>query len=110
MIDTGGPVAGGYNPYAEDIYAEGLRISPVKLYERGCERRDVIDLLLTNVRIPRFLRGDLRAQLAAVTTSEQRLIVLLVKYGKETVRRCGLGRLAGAHSSSPQEAGARSEA
>src|SRR5262249_47403815 len=49
MMDTGGPVAGGYNPYAEDIFAEGLRISPLKLYERGRERRDVIDLLLTNV-------------------------------------------------------------
>ena len=50
MMDTGGPVAGGYNPYAEDIYAEGLRSAAQALRARR-ERRRVIDLLLTNVRI-----------------------------------------------------------
>lgn len=88
MMDTGGPVAGGYNPFAKDIYAEGLRISPVKLYDRGKPRRDVIDLLLTNVRLPRALRGDLRAQLAAVTRAEGRLVGLLERHGRETVLRC----------------------
>ena len=88
MMDTGGGVAGGYNPFASDLYSEGFRISPVKLYDRGEVRRDVIDLLLTNVRIPRFLRGDLRAQLAAVSTAEQRLLALLERHGKETVARC----------------------
>ena len=44
MNETGGPVAGGYNPMAEEIWAEGLRISPVKIYDAGRPRQDVIDL------------------------------------------------------------------
>src|SRR5581483_5606811 len=40
-IDIGGPVAGGYNPHAEDIYGEGLVIPPIKLVEAGRTREDV---------------------------------------------------------------------
>lgn len=88
MNETGGPVAGGYNPLAEEIWAEGVRISPVKLYERGRPRQDVIDLLLTNFRTRRQFRGDLGAQLAACTIAERRLIALAGKYGKDQIKRC----------------------
>jgi N-methylhydantoinase B len=88
MNETGGPVAGGYNPLAEEIWAEGVRISPLKLYERGKPRRDVIDLLLTNFRTRRQFRGDLGAQLAACTLAERRLLATVKKYGQEQVRRC----------------------
>lgn len=88
MNETGGPVAGGYNPLAEEIWAEGVRISPVKLYERGKPRRDVIDLLLTNFRTRRQFRGDLGAQLAACTLAERRLIALARKYGSGEVKLC----------------------
>lgn len=88
MNETGGPVAGGYNPLAEEIWAEGVRISPVKLYERGRPRQDVIDLLLTNFRTRRQFRGDLGAQLAACTLAERRLVALARKYGSEEVKRC----------------------
>ena len=88
MDETGGPVAGGYNPTAEEIWAEGLRISPVKIYERGRPRRDVVDLLLTNFRTRRQFRGDLGAQLAACTLAEKRLVQLVQRYGLETVNAC----------------------
>jgi N-methylhydantoinase B len=88
MNETGGPVAGGYNPNAEEIWAEGLRISPVKIYEAGRPRRDVIDLLLTNFRTRRQFRGDLGAQLAACTMAERRLVQLVERYGLETVQAC----------------------
>jgi N-methylhydantoinase B len=88
MNETGGPVAGGYNPLAEEIWAEGVRISPLKIYERGEPRRDVIDLLLTNFRTRRQFRGDLGAQLAACTLAERRLLALVQKYGSEEVKRC----------------------
>jgi N-methylhydantoinase B len=88
MNETGGPVAGGYNPTAEEIWAEGLRISPVKIYEGGRSRRDVIDLLLTNFRTRRQFRGDLGAQLAACTMAERRLVQLIERYSLETVRTC----------------------
>ena len=85
MNETGGPLAGGYNPHAEEIWAEGLRISPVKLYDRGKARQDVIDLLLTNFRTRRQFRGDFGAQLAACTLAEQRLLRLVEHYGMDTV-------------------------
>ena len=88
MNETGGPLAGGYNPLAEEIWAEGLRISPVKLYDRGVPRRDVMDLLLTNFRTRRQFRGDFGAQLAACTLAERRLAKLLERYGVDVVRAC----------------------
>jgi N-methylhydantoinase B len=88
VTDIGGPVPAGYNPEAKEIYAEGLRIPPLKIWDRGKERRDVINLLLTNVRSRRLQAGDMRAQLAAVTIGERNLIALLEKYGKQTVQSC----------------------
>lgn len=88
VTDIGGPVPAGYNPEAKEIYAEGLRIPPLKIYDRGKERRDVVNLLLTNVRSRRLQAGDMRAQLAAVTIGERNLVGLLEKYGKDTVQAC----------------------
>ena len=43
MADCGGPVAGGYNPEATDVWQEALRIPPIKLFEKGVLRQDVLD-------------------------------------------------------------------
>ncbi len=86
MNETGGPRAGGYNPYAEEIWAEGLRISPVKVYEAGKPRQDVIDLIATNLRTRRHWLGDLGAQLAAATVAENRLLHLVRQFGADTVK------------------------
>ena len=88
VTDIGGPVPAGYNPDAKEIYAEGLRIPPLKIWDRGKERRDVVNLLLTNMRSRRLQAGDMRAQQAAVTIGERSLIRMLDKYGKATVQAC----------------------
>ena len=88
MNETGGPVPGGYNPLARDIWAEGLRISPVKIYERGVARQDVIDLLLTNLRTRDVMLGDLGAQLAATGLAAQRLTGLVRRYGRDQIKMC----------------------
>lgn len=85
VTDIGGPVPAGYNPDAKEIYAEGLRIPPLKIWDGGTERRDVVNFILTNVRSRRLQAGDMRAQLAAVTIGERNLIGLLDKYGRDTV-------------------------
>jgi len=85
VTDIGGPVPAGYNPDAKEIYAEGLRIPPLKIWDRGTERRDVVNFILTNVRSRRLQAGDMRAQLAAVTIGERNLLDLLDKYGRDTV-------------------------
>src|SRR5207248_1822749 len=73
QVDIGGPVPGGYNPHAEDLYAEGLRIQPIKLVEGGRVRDDVWSLILGNVRSPHLVRGDMGAQLSAVRVASRRI-------------------------------------
>jgi N-methylhydantoinase B len=88
MADAGGPVPGSYNPTATEIYAEGLRIPPVKIYDEGRERYDLLNLLVTNTRTRRNQAGDLRAQHGAVNVGEAHLHGVLRKYGKEEVKAC----------------------
>lgn len=88
LTDIGGPVPAGYNPAATEIYAEGLRIPPVKLYDKGVKRYDVFNLLLTNMRARRDQEGDFNAQLGAVQVGERNLIAMLDKYGLDQTRAC----------------------
>ncbi|MGE8067996.1 hydantoinase B/oxoprolinase family protein [Pseudomonas sp. NPDC089569] len=88
LTDIGGPVPAGYNPDAREIYAEGLRIPPVKLWSQGRRREDVINLLLTNMRARAYQEGDLNAQYGACNVGERHLLELLDRYGVEQVRAC----------------------
>ena len=66
---------------SEEIYQEGFRIPPVLLARGGSIQRDVLGLLLANVRTPREREGDLTAQVAACRLGERRLLEALAKYG-----------------------------
>jgi N-methylhydantoinase B len=66
---------------SEEIYQEGLRIPPVRLARRGRIERDVLAILLANVRTPREREGDLTAQVAACRLGARRLTELAGKYG-----------------------------
>ena len=81
--DVGGAYPGSMGP-CRDIYQEGLRIPPVKLVRGGEVDRDILALLLNNVRTPGEREGDLRAQLAACHTGAVRLQELAQRY---TLRR-----------------------
>lgn len=70
---------------SRDIYQEGLRIPPVALARGGRIQRDVLALLLTNVRTPREREGDLAAQVAACRRGERRLADLVDKYGRPRI-------------------------
>src|SRR4051794_14962694 len=63
--DIGGGAHGAYNADATEIWQEGLRVPPLRLYERGTLRRDVMELLAINVRHPRDFRGDLNAMIGS---------------------------------------------
>ena len=83
--DTGGMVPGGFNSTATEIQQEGLRLPPVKLMEGGELCQDIIDIILTNIRVPEERIGDIRAQIGALRTGEKRLTALLDRYGATTV-------------------------
>ncbi|MFO7558240.1 MAG: hydantoinase B/oxoprolinase family protein [Desulfobacterales bacterium] len=85
--DTGGAVPGGYNPGATDIWQEGLRLPPIKIYDRGKPRYDIIKMLQINNREPTFL-GDLKAMMGSVRVAERRLQEVLDKYGSEKINDC----------------------
>src|SRR5712675_3639838 len=51
--DIGGATHGAYNPGATEIWQEGIRITPLKLYDRGELRDDVLQMVATTVRHPR---------------------------------------------------------
>ena len=84
--DVGGTYAGSMGPCRE-IYQEGLRIPPVKIVRSGALDRDILALLLNNVRTPEEREGDLSAQLAACHTGSTRLLELCARYGIPRVRR-----------------------
>jgi len=80
QADIGGAVAGGYNPNAVEVWQEALRITPVKVVDRGVLRRDVWDLIFANIRFD-IVQEDMRAQMGATRVGERRMIALLEKYG-----------------------------
>ena len=84
--DVGGTYAGSMGPCRE-IYQEGLRIPPVKIVRAGTLDRDILALLLNNVRTPEEREGDLSAQLAACHTGSTRLLELCARYGLPRVQR-----------------------
>ena len=84
--DVGGNVPGNYNPAATEVYQEGMLIPPVKLYDRGEFRQDVVDILQANSRQPGSLYGDLNGQIGALDLGERRLHDLLAEYGADTAR------------------------
>jgi N-methylhydantoinase B len=83
--DVGGRVAGSNASDSTEIYAEGLRIPPLKLYEAGKPNQTIHALIEKNVRLPVRVFGDLRAQLAACHIAEQQFRELVARYGAETV-------------------------
>jgi len=83
--DIGGATHGAYNPAATEIYQEGLRVPPIKLYEAGRLREDLLDLIALNIRNPREFRGDLSAMVGAAHLGERRLARLFGEFGGEVV-------------------------
>ena len=84
--DVGGRVAGSVSPRNSEIYQEGLRLPPLKLYKRGVLNDDVLKIYLLNCRIPEQNWGDLKALLAAMNTAEERLHAMVERFGPDDVR------------------------
>ena len=83
--DIGGLVPASISPRASEIFQEGLRLPPKKLFVRGVPNRDLLDVILANCRIPEQNWGDLRALVAGLTTGERRVHELIRRFGSDTV-------------------------
>lgn len=105
--DAGGMAAGGFPAAATEVFQEGLIIPPIKFVDDGVLRQDVLDLILSNVRLRGSTIGDLQASQAAVAIGRRGVQRLFDRYGptivdeamQETLRyseelvRAGLERL-----------------
>src|SRR2546428_12816653 len=81
-VDVGGRVAGGACDSTE-IFQAGLRIPPLKLFDRGEPSEALFQILEKNVRVPKLVLGDIQANLAALRTGEKGFLELARRYGKE---------------------------
>jgi N-methylhydantoinase B len=77
----------GSLPLSKEIFQEGIRIPPVRLVAGGEMQKDVLALILANVRTPQEREGDLTAQIAANRIGERRILEVCGKYGIDEVRR-----------------------
>ena len=82
--DIGGATHGAYNAGATEIWQEGIRVTPLRLYEAGKVRRDVLEMLVVNVRHPSDFRGDLAAMIGSAHVGERRLLALAAEFGWPT--------------------------
>ncbi len=82
--DIGSATPGSYGAVTE-IYGEGLRLPPIRLYRDGKPDPAIEAIIFANVRTPTERLGDLRAQVAANIRAAQRMGELAAKYGTDTL-------------------------
>lgn len=83
--DVGGRVPGSNASDSTEIFQEGLRIPPLKLFDRGVRNKTLFDIISKNVRLPALVIGDLEAQLATCALGEREMLRLVERYGVETL-------------------------
>lgn len=81
--DIGGRVPGSIAPSSDEVYQEGLRVPMTKLYRAGVLNEDLKKIIMTNVRIPYQVWGDLNALMSGFHVASARMAALFEKYGVE---------------------------
>jgi N-methylhydantoinase B/oxoprolinase/acetone carboxylase alpha subunit len=92
MAEIGGMAPGSFAATATDVYQEGLRLPPVRLFRRGEPVQDVWRIMLANHRTPANSWGDLHAMLGSLRVGERRLRQLFAERGVEELTRA-FGRI-----------------
>jgi len=83
--DVGGSVPGSFDVVAREMFREGIRITPIRLWDSGIFRRDVAHMIAANTRDPASIIGDMQSQAEATRVAEREILRLVSKYGKDTV-------------------------
>jgi N-methylhydantoinase B len=86
VSDLGGSSAGGIVPSATDVFAEGLQLPPIRLYDAGEPVEDLHRLLALNSRTPERVMGDVGALVAGVNVAAERMEELASRYGTERLK------------------------
>jgi len=83
QVDIGGGVAGTYNPTATEIFHEGIRIPPVKLFDRGVIRQDVMNMITLNTRLPEVVEADMNSMIGSTKIGAQKIAETCGEFGTE---------------------------
>ena len=81
MTDVGGSVPGSLPCAASSIFEEGIQVPITKIATRGVWNNDMMDLICRNVRMPDWLRSDVRALVAACEIAGKRMKELYTRFG-----------------------------
>ncbi len=73
MTDIGGRIPGGNASDSTEIYQEGLRIPPSRLWREGEPDETMFRLIERNVRVPDKVLGDIRSLVAACVVGEREM-------------------------------------
>ena len=84
--DVGGMEPGSYAPGATELFHEGIRIPPLRIYRNDEPIRDVVNMIRINTRMPDALWVDMKAQVASCRVAEKRILELVGKYGVRKTR------------------------
>lgn len=83
MVDVGGMVPGSMPANARTIWDEGLRVPPVRIYDKGKLNEGVLAIMLNNSRTPDMNRADLMALIAGCRTAATRVRELCDRFGRD---------------------------
>lgn len=83
--DVGSMTPGGFTPASTDVYQEGLRFPPVKIYEEGRLNQSLLTVMLCNMRMAEERRGDMAAQINALDLGCKRLDELFDRFDESVV-------------------------
>ena len=81
MTDIGGRIPGGNASDSTELYQEGLRIPPSRLWRQGEPDDALFRLIEKNVRVPDKVLGDVRSLVAACAIGEREMLKLCDQYG-----------------------------
>lgn len=81
--DIGGKVAGSMPIDATSIFQEGVRIPPVKLWKKGEYDKDLVSLIMHQVRTPEWCKADLNALIASCRVAARRVIEIAERFGDD---------------------------
>lgn len=84
--DIGGLVPGSNSIGSTEIYQEGLRLPILKVVDAGRDVKAIWDILAANVRVPKVVTGDVKAQIAACIVGEREFTKLFRRRGREALR------------------------
>jgi N-methylhydantoinase B/oxoprolinase/acetone carboxylase alpha subunit len=83
--ENGAIEPGGMPSAAEQVWDEGLKISPIKVAENYVLRRDLVTFLQNSVREPKLQYADMKVKLFVCRRIEQRTHEAIKEYGLAAV-------------------------